>query len=168
MVAVSINSSSLLFDTSAVKAEPEEPKTVYPTLSGGINPLFFGNDGVHHYPRLGRDGETVVATDSHLLNVRPQLASFHGVYDWRWDAEHGDVARSVAAQLSMTHNGPQVVGIDRHGVFKISKLGGRRAGPCRAPPAHLLPQNMQSEQTHRSQGPAQGSQAQDHTNSRHW
>ena len=130
MVAVSINSSSLLFDKSAVQAEPEEPKTVYPTISGGINPLFFGNDGVHHYPRLGRDGETVVATDSHLLNVRPQLASFHGVYDWRWDAEHGDVARSVAAQLSMTHNGPQVVGIDRHGLFKISKLGGRRAGFC--------------------------------------
>ena len=104
--------------------------TSYPTISGGINPLFFGNDGLHHYPQLGRDGETVVGTDSHLLNVRPQLASFHGVYDWRWDAENGDAARSVAAQLSMTHNGPQVLGIDRNGLFKISKLGGRRAGFC--------------------------------------
>ena len=111
MVAVSINTS-------------------YPTISGGINPLFFGNDGLHHYPQLGRDGETVVGTDSHLLNVRPQLASFHGVYDWRWDAEHGDAAKSVAAQLSMTHNGPQVLGIDRNGLFKIFKLGGRRAGFC--------------------------------------
>ena len=62
MVAVSINTS-------------------YPTISDEINPLYFGNDGLHHYLQLGRDGETVVGIDSHLLNVGPQLASFHGVYD---------------------------------------------------------------------------------------
>ena len=128
---VSINSKSLLFDRPIVApVEQASADTVYPSLEGGINPLFFGNDGLQEFPVLGRDGETVIDHDTHLVNVKPQVASFNGVYDWRWDAEHAEHARSIAAQLSMTHNGPQVVGIDRHGLFKICKLGGRREGLC--------------------------------------
>ena len=109
-----IDASALLFDTP-VRSAPESQSldTVYPTLAGGTDPRFFGNDGI---------------VEGHLRNVKPQLSSFYGVYDWRWDAEHGDEARSIAEQLSMTHNGPQVVVIDRHGLFAIQKLGGKRVG----------------------------------------
>ena len=128
---VCINSSSLLFDRPLTKpVEETSEQTVYPSLSSSINPQFYGNDGLQSYSILGSDGETVIGHEPFLLNVRPQVSSFHGVYDWRWDAEHSPEARSIAAQLSMTHNGPQRLVVDRYGLWKIVPLGGYRVGKC--------------------------------------
>ena len=133
---VRINSSSLLFDRSLTKPVEEiSEQTVYPVLSS-VNPQFYGNDGLQSYPVLGSDGETVLGHETYLLNVGPQVSSFHGVYDWRWDledwdeVEHSPEARSIAAQLSMTHNGPQRLVVDRYGLSKIVPLGGYRVGKC--------------------------------------
>ena len=123
---VHINSSSLLFDRPLAKPIEKTSETVYPVLSS-INPQLYGNDGLQSFPVFGRDGE-VVAHDEHLVNVGPQVSSFHNAYNWRWDAEHEEEARSIAAQLSMTHNGPQRLAVDRHGLWKIAPLGGYRVG----------------------------------------